>query len=128
MPDTSSEDLAQLSTIELARRALDEARQLARAEAELAKQDLRAEVRDALHAARDLAIAYACAVLVLASLVTALAVGAEHAAIAVAAACAFLVVGAILGALGYKAAPKHALGPTRRRLSDDVHQLKQHVA
>ena len=131
MADAPKDELAQLSTFELVRRAVEEARELARAEVELAKQDLRAEVHDAVRGARDIAIAYTCAVLFLASLVTALAVGASHragTAIAIIAAALFVVAASILAVIGYGALPKKPLGPTRRRISDDVNQMKEHVA
>jgi hypothetical protein len=128
MPERPDEDLAGLSTMQLVARAVDEARQLVRLEIDLAKQDLRSEIKSARRAARDLAIAYACAVLAIATLVTALAVGAEKAMLAVVTAIASVVAGAIATKLGIDALPRRPLQPTQQRLRDDLDRLKEHVA
>ena len=116
------------STMELVTRTLDDARALARAELELAKDELRREAKQAAHAAIDFGLAFACAVLVISSLVTMIAVGRESAVFALVIGIVFLIGGAIAGAFGWKALPRAPMAPVRRRLEDDVDRLKEHIA
>jgi hypothetical protein len=105
-----------LSAPELLRRTVQDAHTLVRNELELAKHDLRSEARAAGHAVIELLVAYSCALLVLASLVTSMA---THSKLALVVAAVFLVAGGIAGALGWKARPWYtgawdASGPSGR--------------
>ncbi len=121
--------LEDLSTADLVRGALDEARELVRVEIEIAKGELHREVERAKHAAIVLGLAAASSILVLSSLVVAavLALGGAP-GIAIVAAAIFLVLGVGCGLAGYTMIPKTPLGQTRRRLESDVRQLKEHIA
>jgi len=127
-PTLPSDPLAGLSAAELVKRTLDDARQLARAELELAKQDLRAELKSAIRGVAELAGAFACATLVIACLVISIVLTTGGAKLALGFAVMFAVAGALLGAFGFKALPKKLLEPTRRRITNDVDRLKEHIA
>ena len=116
------------STMELVTRTLDDARNLARAELELAKDELRREAKQAAHAAVELGLSFACAVLVISSLVTMIAVAGTSYVFALVIAIVFLIGGAIAGVVGWKALPRAPMAPVRRRLEDDVDRLKEHIA
>jgi hypothetical protein len=128
MEPTSPDPVAELSTRELVKRTLDDARQLARTELELARQDLRGEVRSAIRAASGLAAAFACGVLVIASIVTTIALGAGRAWVGILFAVLFAIGGGVLGGLGVNAIPKKPLDPTRQRITGDIDRLKEHIA
>jgi hypothetical protein len=127
-PVRSNEDLARMSTMQLVTRAVEDARELARAEIALAKQDVRAEVTAALRGARELAIAYGCTVLGVALIVAAISIDIGRGAVALFAGIVAIVAAGILGGLGYAALPKRPLESTRRRITDDIDRVKEHVA
>jgi hypothetical protein len=116
------------TTMELVTRTLDDARALARTELELAKQELRLEMKQAMHAGIDFGIAFACGVLVISSLVTSIVLSRGGAELALVFAIVFLAGGAVAGAFGWKALPRKPMAPVRRRLEDDVDRLKEHIA
>jgi hypothetical protein len=120
--------LDQLSAAELVSRTLADAKQLARSELELAKQDLRTEAKAAIRGAGALIAAFACALLMLACLAMSLVLAAGSAKLALGLAVGFLVLAAIAAILGYKALPKQPLAFTRRRVASDVDRLKEHMA
>jgi lipopolysaccharide export LptBFGC system permease protein LptF len=128
-PTTSlqPDPLAELSTADLVKRTLDDARQLARTELELGKQEMRAELKAAIRGASELAAAFACAVLVVASLVTAIVLGTRP-WVGILFAVVFAIAGGVLGGLGVKALPKKPLDTTRQRIASDVDRLKEHIA
>lgn len=131
MPEPMPPDhdpLDDLSTPQLLSRALGEAKELARVEIELAKQDMKQETKAAMRAARDFAIAFACALLVITMLLMSIVLKAASPALALGIAGGFLVVGGIAAAIGYSTIPKKPLEPTRQRLANDVDQLKEHLA
>lgn len=127
-PPPQGDPLDQLSAADLISRTLADAKQLARTELELAKQDLRTEAKAAVRGAAALLGAFACALLMLACLVMALVLTVGGARLALGFAAGFLVLGAIVAILGYKAIPKQPLEVTRRRVANDVDRLKEHMA
>jgi uncharacterized membrane protein YqjE len=123
-----SDPVEQLSTAELVSRTLADAKQLARTELELAKQDLRTEAHAAVRGAVALLAALACALLALTCLVMSLVLAIGGAKLALGFALGFLVLGAVAAALGYKSLPRQPLEVTRHRVTSDVERLKEHVA
>ncbi len=118
------------TTAELLRRALDDVRELARAEVELAGKELGQEARDALLAAVVTAACVALAVCAVALGVGALVVGfggSMAAALGVAAA-----IVAVAGGVGFAVSvgklPKGFLPRTRRRVASDISTMKDHLA
>lgn len=121
--------LEEASTVELVREVMDEARELARIEIALAKEDVKDELRHAQRAVVALGIALAASVVVLSLLAVALVLAIGGTAVAaLLVALGFLIVGAIAGGLGVGLLPKAPLAKTRERLENDVNQLKEHVA
>jgi hypothetical protein len=120
--------LDELPTPELVSRALNEAKVLAAAELELAKNDVKSEAKGAMRAAIAFGVA-AVAVAVALSLLSLDLVLAAGAApwVAVALASGFAVLAGASGAVGYASLPKELLEPTRRRLAADVDQLRNHA-
>jgi uncharacterized membrane protein YqjE len=127
MPDPHSEP-SPPSTTELLATTLRDARELAQAELELAREELRVEADRARRAAIQLAIAFGCAVLAVSSLVTSLAIARRSAALELALAVVFLAAGAVAGTLGWRARPRTPLRPTRDRIAHDVEKVKEHLA
>lgn len=121
--------LAEASTADLVREVLDEAKELARIEIEIARSELDREIAQAKRAAVGFGIAFAAAIAVvcLLSVALVLALGAT-ALTALGLAGGFLVIAGIGGFAGYSALPKRPLAVTRERLSTDVKQLKEHLA
>jgi hypothetical protein len=121
--------LEEASTADLVRGAMDEAKELVRLEVELAKEEVKVELKRVEHSAIAFGVSAAAAVIVLCLLGMALvlALGAT-AAVALAVALAFLVVGALAGFIGYGMLPTFPLGKTRTRLQNDVNQLKEHIS
>jgi len=126
-PALQPDPLAELSTADLVKRTLDDARHLARTELELAKQALRSELKSAIRGASELAAAFACAVLVIASLVMAIVV-ATRPWVGILFAVLFAIAGGVLGGVGVKALPKKPMDSTRERIASDVDRLKEHIA
>ena len=126
-PVPSPEVLDQLSASDLIVRTLTDARALARAELELARRELRDEMRSAARAGIELAIAYACGVLALACLLS-LAIAHGGDGIAILLAVVFAAVAVVVGAVGVKALPRPVLAHTRDRLEHDLDRIKEHVA
>ena len=121
--------LEETSTADLVREAMDEAKELVRLEVELAREEVREEVQQAKRAAIGLGIAAAAAVMTMCLLAMALVFalgGTALAALGVAG--GFLVVTAVAGYASYAMIPKSPLEKTRRRLKNDVNQLKEHIA
>lgn len=117
------------STAALFREALDEAKELARVEIELAKSEVEMELARAKRAAIGIGVALAAGVLVLSlvALALVLALGGT-ALIALAVAGAMLVVGGAAAWLGYSLLPKRPFEKTRERLKSDVVHLREHIA
>jgi uncharacterized membrane protein YqjE len=121
--------LEEASTADLVREAMDEAKELVRLEVELAKEEVKEELKQVQHAAIGFAVAAAAAVVVLCLLSVALVLalgGTAVAALLVAA--GFVVLGGAAAWIGYGMLPRSPLEKTRNRLQNDVNQLKEHIA
>ncbi len=127
--ERSPESLQTMPTAELVREVIDETRQLVRLEVELAKEDMKIELRKAERAGIAAGVVFVSTILLLCMLAVAvvLAFGKSWLAALIVAAC-FLVVGGGAGLYGYTALPKKPLERTRGRLQTDVNQLKEHIA
>ncbi len=121
--------LEEASTAELVKEAMDEARELGRLELELAKEEVKEELKQVQHAAISFGIAGGAGVVTLCLLAMALvfALGGT-AVVALAVAGGFVVVAAVAGYVGYGMLPKTPLEKTRNRLQNDMNQLKEHIA
>ena len=109
--------------------ALAEARELLQLDFEIAKQELGEELRQVKKAAMTGAAALIFVVLALAALVVAVIVAAgATVGAAVVVATILAVLGGGFGALAYSMAPKSPFRRTRRRLKNDLKELKEHVA
>ena len=124
-----NDELESAPTTDVLKRALGEVRELVQLDLRIAKQELREELVQLKRAAIAAAAAFVLVLLALAGLVVTviLAAGASVGA-ALTTAAILLVLGGIVGGLAYSMAPKSPLGRTRRRLEDDLNQLKEHVA
>ena len=113
----------------LVRDCLDEAKELARIEVELAKQEAIAELQQVKVAAIGFGISAAASIIVLSLLAVALVLALGGTAlVALAVAGGFLVFGAAAGLYAYSKLPTKPLEKTRRRLQNDMNQLKEHLA
>jgi hypothetical protein len=121
--------LEETSTADLVRGAMDEARELVRLEIDLAKEEMKVELKQLERAAIFMAVAAASSVIVLCllSMALVLALGGT-AVVALLVALAFLVVGVLAALGGYGLLPKAPLEKTRHRFETDVNQLKEHIA
>ena len=127
--ERSPAQLEESSTADLVREAMDEAKELVKLEVELAKEEVREELKQVQRAAIGFGIAAATGIIVLSLLSVALVLalgGTALAALAVAG--GFLVVSVVAAWLGYGMLPKSPLEKTRHRLQNDVNQLKEHIA
>lgn len=121
--------LENASTADLVREAMDEAKELVRLEVELAKEEVKEELKHVERAAIAFGIAVAASIIVMSLLAMALvlALGGTP-LIALAVAGGFLAIGGLAGWLGYGMLPKSPLEKTRHRLQNDMNQLKEHIA
>jgi len=122
-------ELEEASTTDLVREVLDETKELVRIQVELAKNEVQLEIRQAKKAAIGFGVASAAAILFLSALVVALVLalgGTPLAAVGVA--VALLVIAGVVGYLAYAALPKKPLERTRDRVTNDVRELKVHIA
>lgn len=118
----------ELSTTTLVKEAMDEAKELVRVEVQLAKDEVRAEVKKAEGAAIGFGVAAACSLSCLTMLAVALVLALGGTAVAaLIVAGGFLVMCAVAAFVGYSLVPKKPLDDTRKRLETDVQQLKEHV-
>ena len=121
--------LEEASTAELVKDALVEARELVKLEVELAKNEVKGEVKALEHVAIGFGVAFVFALLFLAMMSVALVVALGGTAVA--ATVLGLVYAALAGGAawyGYGKLPKKPLDRTRERLRTDLRQLKEHVA
>jgi hypothetical protein len=124
--DRSSLD--ELPVSELISRALSEAKDLARVEIELAKEDVRGEAKAALRAAVAFGVGAAAGVIALSLLLVALVLALGGAPwVPLALALGFAVIAGAGGAAGRAWLPRKPLEPTRHRLERDVDHLKEHT-
>lgn len=116
-------------TAELVRGAIAEARELVKLEVELARDEVRGEVKQLQSSAVGFGVGAVAALLSLAMLGVALVLslgGTPLAALGVA--VGLLVVAGASAGFGYARLPRKPLDRTRRRLRADVLELKEHLA
>lgn len=115
---------AEPSTAELLRTALEEARELAKIELTLAKNDAQGEWRQARFAAIAVAVAAQAASVGLAMALFALALATGAAvAVSVIAGLLLLAVAGVALSVAYRRMPMSFLGRTRERIEVDVREL-----
>jgi uncharacterized membrane protein YqjE len=117
------------TTVDLAKQALGDARELVQLEVRLARAELMEELAGVKRAAVAGLLGFACVLLAFSALVMALVLalgGTAGAALAVAA--GFLALGAGLGAFAYAALPRSILDRSRHHLKRDISELKEHAA
>lgn len=119
----------QLSTPELIRHALAEAKLLARAEVLHAKHEMKKELARAKTAGILVGAAGLLAISGLSVLFMALAaaLGLPHAVGAVIVGVVLLVAAGTLGFIAYKRVPKEPMSRTQQRLKDDLHLTREHL-
>jgi hypothetical protein len=125
---TISQALQRQSTIELMRRALQDGRALAQLEVAIARSEFKDDPRAALTGAVSIAVGLAFLVVTLAVLASALVLalgGGVTAALSVAGGA--LGLGVVALAVGAWCLPREPLQHRRRHLSEDVHQLEEHL-
>ncbi len=106
-----------------------EAKELVRLEVELAKEEVKEELRQVKQASISFGISIGATLIFLCLLAVALvlALGATPLA-ALGVAGGFLLVAGVTGYAGYGMLPKAPLVKTRKRLQNDMNQLKEHIA
>jgi hypothetical protein len=124
-----TEPLDDVSIPGLLTRALNEAKDLARLEIDLAKEDMKAEAKGAIRAGVGFGVAAGAGITTLDLLLLAgvLALGARP-WIALGFGAVFLLLGTAAAAAAYVCLPKKPLGETRKRLTSDIEHLKEHAA
>ena len=121
--------LESYSTVEIAKQAFDEAKELIGLEVQLAKVEAMTELRRLRSAAIAGGIAFALISLALSALVTALILALGASAIyGLVVAGVLLLLGGLAAAYAYSAIPKVPLDQTRERLKDDIQRLREHTA
>ena len=118
----------QKSTAELVKDAVDEAKQLVRIEAQLAKEEVKKEVKQAEGAGVAFGAAFAFAIVCLSLLGVAivLATGGTPVAALIVAGCALAIAGVAAG-IGWALVPKKPLEHTIEHAEKDLRQLKEHA-
>lgn len=118
-----------VSTPELVKRVLGDARELMALEIRLAVQDAQSEVMQLKQAAIVAGISAALILLGVGTLLLAVVLALGGTPIDALIVSAVLLLGAGIGAFyAYSAVPKTPLAKTRERLKNDVTHLKEHVA
>jgi len=121
--------LEEASTADLVKRALDEAKELVRIEVEIAKDEVKGEVKQATHAAIGFGVALAASLVFLSLLGVAIVLALGGTAIAaLIVASVFLVLGGIAAYIGWTMIPKKPFGRTLGNVKRDMNQLKEHIA
>ena len=129
MANSPAPSLDEAPTAELVKKAFSDFRELARAEAALAGEELETEVRAAVVTAVVMSAAIAVGVVSIAISIAALVVSNGGSALAAfACAAALLGIAAVVGiAVGLARLPKSFLPKTRLRLARDVADVKDHL-
>ena len=119
---------SELSTVEVTKQVLADARELIALEVQLAREEVKEELRLAKQAAIAGAAAACVLLLSLCAAIVALilALGGEPAH-ALVVALTLLVVALAAGAYAYAAVPKQPMERTKNRLAEDAKRLKEHV-
>lgn len=115
-------------TADLVREAILDAKELLQAEVDLAKDEMRTELRQLKSTAVTMGIAAACALLGTAQILVGVALAIDMGPLAaLLMGAGLLVVGIIAGVIGYERLPKQTLPATRARLETDARMLKEHI-
>ena len=118
----------EVSSTELVKEALDDARQLIRLEVELAKEEVRREVAATKNAGIAIGVGAAALIVGVSLLLVALALAIFPGPIPSLVIGVVLVIGAAAaGFAGMKLLPKKPLGETRRRIETDIETVKERV-
>ncbi|MGC4087887.1 MAG: phage holin family protein [Polyangiaceae bacterium] len=116
------------STVEIAKQALAEAKELIELEVRLAKVEAIAELKRLRSAAIGAGIATALTLLGLGALLLSLVLALGASALTALGVASLLLLGAMLsGAYAYSRLPKAPLDQTRERLKDDLKRLREHA-
>ncbi|HEX2735884.1 MAG TPA: phage holin family protein [Polyangiaceae bacterium] len=117
-----------VSTMELVKATVAEARELVQLELGIAREELKAEMQRVKRAAIIAGLATGSVFLAFASLLIALilVLGATLQA-ALLVALGFAVIGSALGACAYRFVPKTVLPRARHHLQNDFNELKEHI-
>lgn len=119
----------EMSTAQLVKEAIDESRQLVKLEVELAKDELRQELKDAKRSAIMFGVAAVAALLAAAMMFVALALAIFPGPVpALIIGIVLIAAAAVLGFVGFKKVPKKPLERTRRRLETDAQVIKEGMA
>jgi hypothetical protein len=131
---TSQHDLRHLTTRELVMEAARKASLLARKEVELAKSEVKADIKAEVVMASGLGVAGVCAIITLTLLLVAVAFALQEAGIlrgwlaALLCAAVMLAIGTAAGLVGWAKRVKQPLSVTRRSLKEDVEWAKERIA
>jgi putative superfamily III holin-X len=118
----------EVSSTELVKEALDDAKELIRLEVELAKEEVRREVAATRNAGIAIGVGAAALIIGVSLLFVALALAIFPGPIPSLVIGVVLVVGAAAaGFAGVKLLPKKPLGETRRRIETDIETVKERV-
>ena len=118
----------EVSSTELVKEALDDARQLIRLEVELAKEEVRREVAATKSAGIAIGVGAVALIAGVSLLLVALALAIFPGPIPSLVIGVVLVIGAAAaGFAGVKLLPKKPLGETRRRIETDIETVKERV-
>jgi hypothetical protein len=119
---------SQKSVVELVKEAMDEAKQLVRIEAELAKAEVKKEAKQAEGAGIAFGVALAFGIVSLSMLGVAIVIAAGGTTVTalVVAACSLGVAGIAAG-IGYVLVPRKPLEHTIEHAETDLRQLKEHA-
>lgn len=124
----------QLTTRDLVTEVARKASLLARKEVELAKSELRADIKTEIGMASGLGVAGVCALLALALLLVALVLGLAEAGVwsgwlgALIVAAVLLAIGTVAGLVGWARRVRQPMAATRRTLQDDLRFAKERVS
>lgn len=130
MESMNTEPERHISTGELIRRALDEAKMLAKAEVLHAKQELKDDLQAAKRAGIFLGAAFVLALSGLSVLLVALALALPlpHGRAALIVGAVLVVLAGVGGFLGVQRLPKAPLAKTKRRIQTDIAVTRERLA
>lgn len=127
--ERAPQPLAEASVLELVERGIKDATELAKLEVAVAKQEAAQQVKEATKGAVGFALAAALVIVTLALGAVALVFAIEATALtALAVAGGALVLALIFAGVGYSLLPKTPLELTRKHVTSDLKQLKEHLA
>lgn len=132
LPPRSAAPIEQLSNRELISRTLENATLLVKKEIELARAELKADLKNEVAMAKGLGVAGLCALftanLMLVAVALALGTVMPEWAAALSVAAAVLAVGTVAGLVGWGKRVRNPLSATRRTLREDVQWAKERIA